>query len=189
MDAEIQRVEFDATLDDFVDANLRMVKATTTYRQGRRGNAWSFAVVAAGTLAMAVLRGHEVPTYSRIGVAALLSLAGGLVSVSFGAQFYDSYVNGHYRQMLRELFGTANAVRCEFEIRDDVLWSRTPQSEVSFPWSRLTRVEDLPDAIELWFSPGLAVVRARAFETRQHREAFLAAVRKHLGSPSSIPRD
>jgi hypothetical protein len=185
MDPDIKRVEFDATLDDFVDVNMRMVKATATYRQARSSYRWLFALVVAGTLAVVILRGDEVPSYLRIAMAALVAAAGGLVSGIFGGRFYDSYVSGHYRRMLRELFGTANALRCEFELRDEILWSRTIHSEVSFPWSRLTRVQDLPGAIELWFSPGLVVIRDRAFETPQHRETFLQGVRKHRDSASS----
>jgi hypothetical protein len=182
MGTDIRRIEFEATLDDFVDVNMRMVKPTGAYRQARNSYRWVFAVVVAGTLAVVILRGDEVPSYFRIGVAALVAVAGGFISGIFGVRFYDSYVSGHYRRMLSEMLGTANAFRCEFEVREDVLWSRTVHSEMSFPWSRLTRVQDLPDGIELWFSPGLAVIRDRAFETRQQREAFLDSVRQHLHS-------
>jgi hypothetical protein len=179
MDRDLTRIEFDASLDDCVDVNMRMVKATATYRQSRSSYRWLFAVVVAGTLAVAILRGAEVPSYFKIGVAALVAVAGGFVSGIIGARFYDWYVAGHYRRMLCEMFGSANALRCEFEVREDTLWSRTVHSEVSFPWSRLTRVHDLPGEIELWFSPGLAVIRDRAFKTRQQREAFLESIRKH----------
>jgi hypothetical protein len=81
---------------------------------------------------------------------------------------------------VNEMYGGAEVVRYEFEVRDDVLWSRSVHAEISFPWSRLTRVTDRPDSIELWFDPGLAVVRNRAFQTQEERRDFLESVKQHL---------
>jgi hypothetical protein len=51
------------------------------------------------------------------------------------------------------MYGGADVVHCEFELRDDSL---------------------------MWFSPGLALIRDRAFQTREQRQAFLDSARRHL---------
>jgi hypothetical protein len=70
----------------------------------------------------------------------------------------------------------------------DGLSGRSVHNEISFPWARLTRVTELPDAIEVWFDPGLVVIRDRAFHTPEERQAFLAAVRRHLPA-DALERD
>ena len=77
--------------------------------------------------------------------------------------------------MLLEMLGSG-PVHCEFELRDEALWTRTRDSEIPLPWARLTRVHDAGDAIEMWFDPGLAVVRDRAFASADDRRRFLEAV-------------
>ena len=73
------------------------------------------------------------------------------------------------------MYGGVEQIRCEFELTDDGLSGKSVHSEMSFPWSRLTRVADLQGSIELWFDPGLVVIRDRAFQTQEERRNFLDA--------------
>ena len=61
---------------------------------------------------------------------------------------------------------------------------------MSFPWSSATGVEDTEDAITIWFSPGIVVVRNRAFSDATARQAFLARARAlaFASSPHSASR-
>lgn len=176
-----KRVEFDATLDEVVDANMRLVQHTATYRKQRRRYQWFVGVCVAGGEAVAILNmSYEVPSYGTLVVATCAAVIGGLALGMLSGRYHDWRVRRGYRRVLNEMYGGAEAIHCEYELRDNVLWSRSVHNETSFPWSRLTRVEDVPGCIELWFNPGLAVVRDRAFRNQEERRAFLGAVRQHL---------
>jgi hypothetical protein len=180
MSTSLKRVGFDATLDEVVDANMRLVQHTAAYRQQRKRYQWVIGVCAAGGVAVGVLRGHELASYALLAIACCAAL---MVGVSFGA-LYGRYHNWHvrrgYRRLVDEMYGRADVIRCDFELTEHALCGKSVHGETSFPWSRLTRVADLPGSIELWFNPGLVVIRDRAFETQEERREFLGAVRQHL---------
>jgi hypothetical protein len=184
MDAK--RLEFDVTLDEIVDVNMRLVRQTEAYHQQRRRAQWVLGLSIAGGIAVAMLWDGEAPSSTWVATASCAALAGGLASGVLYGRYYDRFVRRYYRRVVDEMYNGANPIHFEFELRDEALWTRSVHSEVVFPWSRLVRIEDVPGSIELWFNPGLAVIRDRAFHSQEDRRAFLDAVRKRL--PGSDPR-
>jgi hypothetical protein len=182
MNSDMRHVEFDATLDEVVDASMRMVEHTDAYRQERRQYQWVVGLCFAGGLAVSTLRTNDVPSLAALAIAPVAALTGGLTLGALYGRYHDWYVRRRYRRIVSEMYGGTEVVHCEFEARDDVLWSRSVHAEVSLPWSRLTRVKNLPGSIELWFNPGLAIIRDRAFRTQEERQAFLDVVRAAAGS-------
>ncbi len=180
MSSNLKRLGFDVTLDEVVDANMRLVQHTAAYRQQRRRYQWVVGVCAAGGVAVGVLHGHQLPSYALLAIAFCAAL---IVGVGLGA-LYGLYHNWHvrrgYRRLVDEMYGGAEVIRCDFELTEDGLCGRSVHSETSFPWSRLKHIADLPGSIELWFNPGLVVIRDRAFQTQEERRDFLGAVRQHL---------
>jgi hypothetical protein len=173
----VNRVEFDSTLDEVVDVNFRLAEHTKAFRRQRM---WSQILVGGCLAAMMVVtvvtRGPIPPIAMVVVVAAAVA-----IGAFFGylyRHFHNWYIQRHYRRMVKEMLGGADTVRCEFELRPDVLWCKTPVAETSFPWSRLTQVNDTEDSVEMWFDPGLAVVRNRAFPGPDDRRDFVEAVTK-----------
>ena len=181
-----KRIEFDTTVDELVDVNMRLLEHTSAYGQQRKQAQWAWAVIAAGGAAVFLLRGTAVPSYGALAIAGVGALLSGLAVGSLQGRYYERYVRQHYRRVVNELYGEAPLTHWEFEIRPDTLWCRSEHSEVAFPWSRLRRVEDVPGAIELWFDPGLAVVRDRAFSAPEERRAFFDTVTKYLPNAREI---
>src|SRR3954452_14057480 len=62
MSSNLKRLAFDATLDEIVDANMRLVQHTAAYRRQRTQYQWVVGVCAAGGVAVPVLRGHDLPS-------------------------------------------------------------------------------------------------------------------------------
>ena len=182
----MKRVEFDSTLDEVVDANMRLVQHTAAYRRQRRQWQWVVGLCVAAGLAVGILRADEAPSLAALAIAPMAALIGGLTCGALYGRYHDWYVRRGYRRVVSEMYSGAEAIRCEFEVRDDILWSRSVHAEISFPWSRLTRVTDRPGSIELWFDPGLAVVRDRAFQTQEERRDFLDSVRQHLKPDATV---
>ena len=182
MSSNLKRLAFDATLDEIVDANMRLVQHTTAYRRQRTQYQWVAGVCAAGGVAVPILRGHELPSLPLLAIAFCAAV---VVGIGFGA-LYGIYHNQHvrrsYRKLIKEMYGGVEQIRCEFELTDEGLSGKSVHSEMSFPWSRLARVADLQGSIELWFDPGLVVIRDRAFQTQEERRNFLDAVMHHLAA-------
>lgn len=176
----MNRVEFDSTLDEIVDVNMRLVEHTAAYRQQRRRSQWAVGVCVIGAPVAIVLAQTEMPSYATLAFASSAALVGGLTVGFLYGRYHDRHVRHHYRRIAKEMHGGVEQVHWEFELRKDALWTKSPHAEVSFPWARLTRVSDTRGSIELWFDPGLAVVRDRAFPTQEDRERFLDAVKNYV---------
>ena len=98
---------------------------------------------------------------------------------------FDATLDEIVDAKVRELYRGLEPVGCAFEVRQDRLWGRVNDIETSFPWSSLTRVNEASDSIELWFNPGLAVVRKRAFRSQDERRVFLDRTRSLVPIGSS----
>jgi hypothetical protein len=180
MSTNLERFGFDATLDEVIDANMRLVQHTVAYQHQRKGYQWVTGLCAAGGVAVGILRGHQLPSYAMLAIAFCAALVLGVGFGTLYGHYHDWHVRRGYRRLVDEMYGGAKIIRCDFELTEDGLCGKSVHSETSFPWSRLTRVADLPGSIELWFSPGLVVIRDRAFQTQEERREFLAAVSQHL---------
>jgi hypothetical protein len=178
-------LEFDSTLNEIVDANMRLAEHSKAYRQERRQAQWAVAAVYAIASTVAVFRGlpHVSPIAAGIALG-FASLSGALGYFVYG-RFHDWYARRNCTRMVRERYRGCEPVGCAFEVRQDALWTKVKDIETSFPWSSLTRVNDASDSIELWFNPGLAVVRNRAFRSQDERRVFLDRTRSLVPAASS----
>jgi hypothetical protein len=175
----VNSVEYDATLDELADVQMRVVKSTATYRRQRRESQWAIGVIVCGVLA--VLLEGQVP----IALVVMSSVACGGAAAYLYGKLHERYILRHYRRMVRELYRGVSSIRCAVDLREKVVWTKTGGTEVSFPWSGRTAVKNNADSIEMWFDPGLVVVRNRAFRTEAERAAFLHTVR-NFGSEKAV---
>lgn len=181
MPEPLSRIEYDCTLDEIVDANLRLTNSTKTFRSYRKRSMLAVGAVAGvAVLALTVREAADLPIslFSAVVAAAVMGFAYGY--------FYDSAARREYRRVVSEQLGGVSSIRCEIELRPDVVWARQHGIEITFPWSQAARVEDTGDAIELWFRPGLVTARNRAFATAGERQRFLEISRK-LATASGAP--
>src|SRR4051812_5635698 len=111
--SDVHRVEFDATLEEIADVDMRFMTGTKTYRRGRRHSQWTTGVIVAGILAV-TLQDHISPT----GIAGFSALFG-FVSGSLCGAFYGRWVKHSYLRWAHELYRSASTVPCAFELRDD----------------------------------------------------------------------
>ena len=176
------RIEFDATLDEVVDVNVKLAENTTAFRRQRLSSqVMTGGTVVVALVAMVIAQQAPLDPWSLAIVGGVALVVGPVIGYLYGF-FHDGYVRRHSRRMVLEMQGGAESVHCEFEIRPDVLWFKSIYGEMSFPWSRLKRVHDEGSSIELWFDPGLAVVRNRAFSRDEDRRDFIEAVTKRIGA-------
>jgi hypothetical protein len=167
------QVQFDTTLEEVVDVQMRLAGQTKAFQRSRR-RSQIFVGACTGVAALVgPLTDDDVPT-AVIAIMVVIAIVAA-VACGYGyGRFHMWYIRRNCRKMLREMLHDAEQIPVEMELRPEGLWSRSPTGEVSLPWSRLTRVNDGEDGVELWFDPGLAVVRDRAFASPDERRRFIA---------------
>lgn len=164
-------VEYDATLDELVDVEMRMVKRTATYGRQRRESQWAVGTIVVGVLVVKLQ--EQLPIVLIIAI----SVTCGTAAAYLYGTFHERYIRRHYRSMASELYRGVSTIRCAVDLRDEIVWTKTGDAEISFRWSGCTDINDTDDSIEMWFDPGLVVVRSRAFHTEAERQAFLQIAR------------
>ena len=164
-----------------------MAERIRTFRRQRALNQWVAGSLSAVALIGAVVVrsfSDESPVPGGIwAVVVGLGLPLGMLAGYVSRRYFDWRVRRHYQRICRELFKGATTMRFELEFRQANVWTRCRDIETSFAWSRLTGITDRSDSIELWFDPGLVVVRNRAFATEGERREFLDLARA-MGQPA-----
>lgn len=183
MEGEITRAAFDATLDDFVDVQLRILQYSPAGRSWRRNTAFAnTALYGFATLAIMLLARPAGPTGSRayLVIALGTSLTLGMLVGYLSKSSYTRTLHRRTKQFLEEQFDGPGPYGFEIELRADGVWTRQVRGEAKHPWSEVTDIEETAAGIEIRLRTGLIVARNRAFATPVAREAFLSSGRAHM---------
>lgn len=188
----IVRVEFDASVDEFVDVSLRLANRLKTHRAQRRSSQNAIGVFFGVAFAVFVI-GSASPRPPAVWAAAIGGAValGALMHYVFGL-YDDRCARRQYRRVAEEMFRGAARVRCEIELRFDSVWARQLGTELTFPWAGSMAITDAADGVELWFHPlALVLARDRAFQSAADRRAFLARARERAdaarGASPAVP--
>jgi hypothetical protein len=173
----VQRLVYDATVDDALDVAWRLAYRSQAFRKQMHAN-----VVIAGVASGVVFSGYWLYTsgLSLVNVV-FATVAGVLFGIVFAAlfrRFFDKEFRKQHRKMIAEQFGGKPAIQCEIELRPDAVWTRQAGMEMIFPWAGCTGVKNNSEDIELTFSLGICVIRNRYFASPADRDAFLDAARR-----------
>jgi hypothetical protein len=177
------RVQFDTTLEEVVDLNMRLSEQTKTFQRSRR-RSQIFVGASAGVAGLiGPLTDDDMPTALLAIMFIIASLFAGTCGYAYG-RFHTWYIRRNCRKVLREMLHEAERIPVEIELRAEGLWARSPTGDCSLPWSRLKRVNDGQDGVDFWFDPGLVVVRDRAFASPDDRRRFIAKATELSGVKS-----
>jgi hypothetical protein len=167
------RVQFDTTLEELVDVQMRLAGQTKAFRRSRLRSQILVGAATGVAVLMGPLSKDDVATTA----IAIMGVVAPVVAVASGygyGRYHTWYIRRNYWKMLREMLHDAQRIPVEMELRPEGLSCRSPTGDISLPWSRLKRVNDGEGEVELWFDPGLAVVRDRAFASPEERRRFIA---------------
>jgi hypothetical protein len=181
------RLEFDMTVDDAVDLNLRGLRRSKTFRSIRARAIWTPALISGpAVLATWILSSGSPPNSTVMwAIGGIVAVVFSVVAYFLGRWFYDWTVSRRIRRIVLEQFGKADSVRCEIELRPAELWTRQDGTEITLPWADLEDVVDTNDGIELRFRNGLVLARTRVFASPGQRAAFLAWVKGALSESNT----
>jgi hypothetical protein len=180
----VRRVKFDFTTDEVVDVSLRSVRSTIV--GARRRFRWSTALWSAVSLCAAGLLsvGVTPDSFAAMSVSGLV-LGGVCYAISGGV--YDDIVRRRTRRIVDEHLRKAPNLTAEIELRPDGLCCGQLGMELRFFWKHATAIVEDGGDVELRFTPGLVVVRRRAFASDDERRSFLAAAREFAGAAGASP--
>jgi len=69
----------------------------------------------------------------------------------------------------------------EFELTDEGIELKQHDMQIKHPWSEVKKAANAPDGIEIVYKKGgLAVVRARAFQTEEEQRGFYEEIKKRI---------
>lgn len=175
------RVQFEFTLDDVVDVQLRALKRSAAARAWR----WRDRIVTAllsGVLLFAIMPGE---TTSRLIV--------GLIGLIMGALVYpivnDSTVKRRLRKLFQENAGPNNVFICEVEISESGVHTKQNGMEIIYKWENVQEVQETADSVDIYAANGgLVVVRKRAFNGPAEQQHFIELATQYLKTAQTAPQ-
>jgi hypothetical protein len=168
------RVQFDYTQEDMVDASMRFLSRSKTFRSTRwQGRLWTVILV---WLLVFALFGASIK-------AGLI----GLLAASISALIYPAIdrqsVRKRLRKFSREKFGDLNLFICEIELTPNGIWTQATNTQTT---SELKDVEEIlvtEDSVDIFArQAGGVIVRNRAFKSAEERQQFIDLARSYLES-------
>jgi hypothetical protein len=172
------RVEYDETIDECVDDQVRLLNRATTYAKRRRRDRVLMGITVALFFGATILVTATDVALLELAVA----LGGGVVFGALSAYsygfYFDWHVRHHARRFIKDMMKGASTIPFEIELRPDAVWTKSRDVEIRFAWSSLTGIEDAEHGVEFWFDPGLVLVRSRAFASGDARRQFLERARE-----------
>ena len=168
------RVSFEATIDEIVDAHLRLFAESAVGRRDR-GVASVATAALTGAAVFYILRGSLLLAIPLTGVGAALGY------LLFGRE-YRKTLRKKTRKLVIEQLGRDAPVPVSVSLDPEVLIVEQLATTVHFRWEQVTRMVDLPAAVEFRAVQPAALMRvlARAFASMADRAAFVRLARDYL---------
>jgi len=174
------KVNFDATLDDFVDVSNRAIARSKTIKSFRFSEKLSSIACALVCAVVLGLRWQgSSPHKLLVGViAALLFL---ILFWALNYVIWQPLRTRRLRRLCQERLGTEYPVAVEIEVTESDIITRQLGSEYRQAWGSISDIEEQEDCIEIRGRGGLLVVRGRAFHSDEERREFLRLCEKWSG--------
>lgn len=174
------RVQFDATLDDFVDVMSRCLARSGKLRSWRLD--WLSTQCFIVWLAIyALLPGST-------GKRTLIAVIGAAIGVCIFPFFNRSSQIRRLREMTREQIGSDGPVPILVELSEQGISTKQLKTQIFHEWSRVAAIEETDDSIDFFMHDGSAtIVRKRAFTSAEEKDEFLKFAQKHFEAARQAP--
>ncbi len=180
------RVQFEATLDDFVDVTRRSMPRFTKQKVRtwmNHLNASMFVGIAAIALTLRVFRGNVL-------VHLFVGLGAAVVSLVFLGVATPRLRDAKLRWYWARVLGSKSPVLIEVEVTSEGVSFRQSGTRTLHEWSSVERIDEEPDCICFRYRGGLVgVVRDRAFDSEAQKQQFIKEARTYLEFAQGEMRD
>lgn len=164
------RAEFDATIEDFVYAQILSLRRTNAARR------WRWQSIASAGLLTGVFCYLIIPDERTVKLVA--SVGGAALGAALQHFSYDRKLRKRIRKICLEKYGENPGV-FEVELMDSGMWTKWSSEQITFDWANLEVIDDTPRSIDFWMHNGNGfVVQKRAFADTDHYRQFLRRARE-----------
>lgn len=171
------RVEFDASLDDMVDAAFRALspsRSFSPYRWTDNLGGAIFSGLVAGTACYWVIPGSQEV---RIVVAGFA----GVASAALFPILRIWEIKQRLRRYYREILGSYLPFSVEVELTPEGVCTKQKTGQTTYAWQQVESIRETADSIDVYARHGgLVVVRKRAFESAGQMQQFVEKAGSYL---------
>jgi hypothetical protein len=169
------RIEFYATLDDFVDVALRSLK-----RSKEICSWWSNDRIASalliGTACYFVIPGSLTAKIASV----LIGYCGYFLAHPYIQQ---ARVKRRLSRLYEERFGANFPVKIEVELSEKGVWTKQLEAEVLQSWKTVSDIEEVQDSVDIvMHGSEILAVRKRAFQSEEEKRQFIELANRFLQS-------
>ena len=168
-------IEFDATIDDFIDVTIRALERSKTLRTWYwNGVVWIFVIV--GPPVYLFVSGSTI-------VRLAIALGAAAIAVALQIWIFPETSKGRIEKICREQIGTNDLVRIKAEVSDTGISISQMGIHTLHEWWTISAVEETDDAF--YFDNrdgGSFAVRKRGFESTESKQQFAEAVKRYINS-------
>ena len=166
-------IQFDSTIDEAVDVEIRLARQSNSFRRWKRaGFIW------APLLFLGFYFGVPDTPTAKLVFATLASLAFILIY----PRSYDRILRRRIRKYLVEQLGTDKPIPCEYEFSEEGLTFRKMGVEIKLQWNTVKQINENDEDIEiLTHTGGIAVLRNRIFSSPNQKDEWLKYARDRAG--------
>jgi hypothetical protein len=168
-------VQFDATIEDFVDVTIRSLKRSETLRTWHWQGVASMALIGAVS-AIALTSGS-------IAIRSAIAAAAGLAAVALYLWTSPETFKERLGKLCREQLGTDGPVRILAELGDSGVAMSQAGTKTIYDWAIIEGIEETDDAVYFYRSDkGCFAVRKRGFDSEESKNKFVELARDKINS-------
>ncbi len=170
----LMKVQFDATLDDFVDVYFRASARSKVVRRWRSINSLATGLIA-GTLLYTV-----IPNWPDNLIMGFVGVVGGTAGYRL---MQKKLIEQRLQKYLREKLKDEGPYSIEVETSRDGVIVRQCGNEIRYSWPNIESIVETSDSIDfIECHGGILVVRNRAFKSTDAQLSFLRDARDYHGN-------
>jgi hypothetical protein len=167
------RVEFNYTLEDIVDVQMRLLK------RSRAARAWRLRDQVLTSLLTGAFLFAVIPE----GITGRLIM--GSIGLLFGAVLYPVLsqitVKSRLRKWCEENAGSDKTFTCQVELNESGIHTDSNGTQIIYAWEKVKEIKETEDSVDIYFERGgLVVVRNRAFTSPGEHQHFIELAKQYL---------
>jgi hypothetical protein len=175
------QVEFNYTIEDMVDVQLRLLKSS------RAARAWRWRDLVTTSLLSGAFLFAVIPE----GITGRIIM--GSIGLLLGAALYpilnEITVKRRLRKWCEEHVGSDKTFTCEVELNQSGIHTKSNGTQIIYAWENLKDIKETEDSVDIYFEKGgLLVVRNRAFASPDEHRRFIELTKQYSKIADKTPR-
>jgi hypothetical protein len=177
------RVQFDATLDDMVDAALRALSRSPSFSPYRWADNLGGAILTGLLAGAAVYWLIPEPQEKRLVMTGVAGVAGLVLFPILRIWITKRRLRRYYHEMLRSDL----PFRVQVELSPEGICVKQKTGQVTYEWQQIDSIHETADSIDVYpHHGGIVVVRKRAFGSAEGMQRFIEEAEGYIAQARQL---